>query len=110
MDNLVTSPMRILSGKKEIVVGCKISQKEKEILDDICAKEDRTRSYVLRELAMRGLATYSIDGRLKANTVEEMQIARNTSPKAVPKQAPKVRSGGTVKLVPDLELKKTGTK
>lgn len=75
MDNLVNIVMPIFEGKKEVVVGSKVSQSENDELLRICQKEDRSMSYVLRELAMRGLVLYLQDNHLKT-TEEEILTAK----------------------------------
>lgn len=74
MNNLVTIVMPIFQGKKEIVVGSKISQSESEAFQQICEIEDRSMSYILRELALRGMAQYSKDGLIKLTSDEEKII------------------------------------
>lgn len=71
--------MPILQGKKEIVVGAKISQAEADAFQSICDTEDRSMSYVLRQLALRGLAQYKRDGILKLTDEDENQIIANTA-------------------------------
>ena len=71
MDNLVIIVMPIFQGKKIIVVGSKISEAENAAFQEICQTEDRSMSYVLRELALRGLAQYKQDGQLKLTESEE---------------------------------------
>jgi hypothetical protein len=74
MNNLVNFCMPVLQGKKEVVVGSKVSQSEFDVFQGICESEDRSMSYVLRELAIRGLAYYLVDGRLKTTDDEERRI------------------------------------
>lgn len=80
MNNLVNFNMPVLQGKKEVVVGSKISQREYAALQGICDKEDRSMSYVLRELAIRGFAYYLKDGNLKPTTDEEIRINASEKP------------------------------
>ncbi len=87
MDNLVKVFMPILQGKKEVVIGSKVSQAEFDALSEICGKEDRSMSYVLRELAMRGLSLYKQDGLLKLTEDEEKAIT-NGKPKVQNKLRP----------------------
>jgi hypothetical protein len=51
--------------KKEVTVGVRIAESTKRQLDKIVEAEDRTIGYVARELMIRGLALYQIDGRLR---------------------------------------------
>ena len=74
MKTLLTSRVANLQGKKEVVVGAKISQGEFDALQIICLAEDRKMSYVLRELAMRGLAQYLQDRRIRITPEEEAII------------------------------------
>lgn len=74
MNRLVNFGMAVLQGKKEIVVGSKVSQPEFDVLQWICDLEDRSMSYVLRELAIRGLSQYFADGRLKTTDNEDKRI------------------------------------
>ena len=53
------------SEKKDVVVGMKVSESTKRILDRIADEEDRTISYITRELMLRGLSLYQSDGKLK---------------------------------------------
>jgi predicted transcriptional regulator len=53
------------TGKKEIVIGTKIPETLKSRLDEIAEYEDRQISYVVRELMLRGLSLYDIDGKLR---------------------------------------------
>lgn len=75
MSNLVNIVMPIFQGKKEVVVGSKVSQAENEAFLAICEKEDRSMSYVIRELALRGLAQYMRDGQLKLTAEDEKAIS-----------------------------------
>lgn len=77
MKDLLTCHMSVLEGVKEVVVGSKVSRSEFDILQAICTKEDRSMSYVLRELAIRGLAYYLQDGLIKASAEEDASIAAN---------------------------------
>ncbi len=77
MDRLVNCGMPALQGKKEEVVGSKVSQRERAMLQEICERADRSMSYVLRELAMRGVTLYLQDGKIKADETEQAQIERH---------------------------------
>lgn len=63
--------------KKDVVVGMKIGESVKRMLDRIADEQDRTISYVARELMIRGLALYHLDGNLK----DDMSVpARRLAP------------------------------
>ncbi len=79
MNNLLTFRVAVLQGKKVIVVGSKISQSELDAFQAICDREDRSMSYVLRELAVRGLAYYYADGQLKTTPAEDDLISKSRS-------------------------------
>lgn len=51
--------------KKEIPVTMKLSEQQLLMLEDICARHDRPRSYVARELMLRGIALYKQDGKIR---------------------------------------------
>ena len=76
MEQLLTCRVPALPGKKEIVVGSKVSQAEYDLLQWICDSRDRSMSYVLRELAMRGLASYFRDANLRTTEEEDEIIQR----------------------------------
>jgi hypothetical protein len=71
--------MPALPGKKHIVIGAKISQAEQDAFETIARNQDRSMSYVLRELAVRGMAQYFRDGHIKATADDETVIARGRS-------------------------------
>lgn len=52
-------------GKKEITVGTRIDEETQRKLERIVDLEDRKIGYVVRELMLRGLALYEIDGKLR---------------------------------------------
>ncbi len=64
--------------KKVIPVTMKISETSKSDLDEICMLEDRHLSYVARELMLRGLALYRLDGRLKDDMRPGVTATTNT--------------------------------
>jgi hypothetical protein len=87
--NLVQQSMPIFEGKKVLNVGVKVNEEMRQELEAIAAAEDRPMSYVVRELAVRGLALYKQDGRLKATEAEEniLQTANEITPaKGQPKE------------------------
>jgi len=51
--------------KKTVQIGVKIPGSLNETLEDICAREDRPLGYVARELMVRGLGLYRLDGKLR---------------------------------------------
>ena len=63
--------------KKDVVVGMKVGESVKRMLDRIADDTDRTISYVARELMIRGLALYQADGQLKddLNRTTERHLA-----------------------------------
>jgi hypothetical protein len=71
-----TSFMPIFEGKRLEFVGVKFNQAEKEYLEKIAADEDRALSYIVRELALRGLVQYLKDKNIKT-TGDETQFALN---------------------------------
>src|SRR5688572_21006253 len=89
MKYLVNCTMPARHGRKEIVIGSKVSQAEYDALQRICAEHDRSMSYVLRELAMRGLANFFNDGRIRTDELEDkalesgMRGRRETKPQEI---------------------------
>lgn len=53
--------------KYQHVVGTKVTESTKRQLEEIAAADDRTVSYVIRELMLRGLALYQVDGLVKGD-------------------------------------------
>ncbi len=80
---LLKRSMPELQGKRVEPVSAKINAKRKELLQVVCGKEDRSMSYVITELAMRGLALYKQDGLLKI-TEDEEKIITNSNKKGAP--------------------------
>ena len=68
--NLLQTSMPLSDGKKVETVTVKVNAEQQNALAEICKKEDRPMSYVMRELAMRGLALYRQDGQLKLSEIE----------------------------------------
>lgn len=52
-------------GKKEEMVGVRVSAATKTRLERLMAEHDRTMSYIANSLLLRGLALYEIDGELR---------------------------------------------
>lgn len=75
-ENLVKVSMPIFEGKKVYNVGVKVNKQQQDELQRICDDLDRPMSYVVRELAMRGLALYKQDGLIKMTQAEENAILR----------------------------------
>lgn len=73
-ENLVKLGMALFEGKKVNMVGVKLSQSMEDIFQEICKDLDRPMSYVVRELALRGLAQYIKDGQLKMTDADEKAI------------------------------------
>jgi hypothetical protein len=96
-ENLVKLGMTLFEGKKVNMVGVKLSQSMEDIFQEICKELDRPMSYVVRELALRGLAQYVKDGQLKLTPDEEkaIQNKRIESDKNVSKRqtVPVLREG-----------------
>jgi superfamily II DNA helicase RecQ len=63
--------MRVYEGKKIKTITAKIDEDQLEIIDEVARRHDRSRSYVIRELLVRGLVQYKIDGNLKITGEEE---------------------------------------
>lgn len=70
------SYMPIFEGKRLEFIGVKFNQAEKQAFERIASEEDRGVSYVVRELALRGLAHYLSDKSLKP-TENEIKSARS---------------------------------
>lgn len=66
--------MPIQEGKRVVTVTVKVNAQQREEFQAICDAEDRSMSYVVRELALRGLAQYKNDGVLRINDNEEKVI------------------------------------
>lgn len=71
MLNLIQRSMPILDGKKVENITAKVNAQQKELFQEVCNKEDRPLSYVVRELALRGIAQYKRDGKLKITSDDE---------------------------------------
>ncbi len=63
--------MAVIYEKKEIPVTMKITESTKLILEKICTRQDRPMSYVTRELMLRGLSLFEIDGKLRDEITDE---------------------------------------
>lgn len=63
--------MSVYQGKKVETVTVKVNQQQLIDFKEICEKLDRPMSYVVRELALRGLVQYKQDGQLKLTAEEE---------------------------------------
>lgn len=95
MNNLVNCPVPSIQGKKEIVVGAKVSQAVFDALQGICDREDRSMSYVLRELALRGMAAYLTDHALRLTEAETAIVERG---KSLANGIPIAPTGSKIKL------------
>ncbi len=51
--------------KKEITIGMKVQETIRRQIEEIAADEDRPVGYVARELMIRGIALYRLDGKLR---------------------------------------------
>lgn len=71
--NVNVCVMSITSGKKEVVIGSKVSQELKDFIENLARREDRSASNIARSFLMRGLAHYYMDGHLRP-TEEEMSF------------------------------------
>ena len=61
--------------KQIIPISVKVNAPVEELILRLAAREDRGKSYVVRELMLRGLTLYKEDGRLKLNAAERQLIA-----------------------------------
>lgn len=76
IENFATvSYMPIFEGKRLEFVGVKFNEAEKSQFEKIGEDQDRAMSYVVRELALRGLVLYLQDRNLKP-TQSEIETAR----------------------------------
>lgn len=66
--------MAINKGKKIIPVTAKLDEPTFNEIEQICAIHDRHRSYVVRELMIRGLGLYRRDGRLRDDSPPGDQV------------------------------------
>ena len=71
--------MSVYEGKKTETLTVKVNAEQNEIFNIIAKKMDRSRSYVVRELALRGLANYQVDGELKTTLEEEERLQKLNS-------------------------------
>lgn len=101
-------------GKKEFVVGAKVSESLRQRLDEIAAHEDRERSYVIRELMLRGLALYEVDGELRhdqrpvAHTKPRLaSVPATITPGRHVQQPPEITKRDAQKMVDDVEIRPT---
>lgn len=65
-----------LAGKKVVVVGSKVSQAVADELHTISVNFDRTTSYIVRELLVRGLAQFYRDGEYRPTFQDESDILK----------------------------------
>ncbi len=75
--------------KKTIQIGVKIPESLYQILEEVCQAEDRPVGYVARELMVRGLALYRVDGFLKDNN-SAVNAVHNAIQKAIPPSKSKI--------------------
>lgn len=61
--------------KKTVQIGVKISDSLNSLIEEICTNEDRPVGYVARELMIRGLALYRLDGKLRDDVQTSVQPA-----------------------------------
>ena len=73
--------MPVYEGKKTETITAKVNIEQLEAFDDIAKQTDRPRSYIVRELALRGLAQFKRDGQLKLTADEEKIIAASETKK-----------------------------
>jgi len=67
--------MASISEKKSEQVAVKLAPATLEMIEQICQIEDRPVGYVVRELMVRGLSQYQIDGRLRDLPQPERHLA-----------------------------------
>jgi hypothetical protein len=74
-------------GKRVITTPIKLSAEERRTYLEIAESDetDRTLSYVMRELALRGLVEYRKDGKLRASP-EEISAALSSDSKSAGKK------------------------
>jgi hypothetical protein len=65
----------IFDGKRLELIGVKFTEREKQEMEKIAAIEDRSLSYVVRELALRGYTLYLQDDEYRLSQ-EESETAR----------------------------------
>jgi hypothetical protein len=63
--------------KKELPITMKVSESLRQTLESIGAKEDRPLGYVARELMVRGLSLYRMDGQLRTQPTQNHAPASN---------------------------------
>lgn len=79
------SVVSLKSEKKSVQIAVKISETLNAEIEAICSVEDRPVGYVARELMLRGLALYKLDGRLRDEAkpgvrAAELKIAARIDP------------------------------
>lgn len=62
--NLLQRGMPISEGKKEENISAKVNAEQKALFEEVSRKEDRTVSYIVRELALRGQKRNSLNNSL----------------------------------------------
>lgn len=68
------------TGKKEIPVTMKLSESQLLRLEEICERRDRPRSYVARELMLRGMALFNQDGKLRESDETVASVLATITP------------------------------
>lgn len=98
--------MGSISEKKSEQVAVKLAPATLEMIELICKIEDRPVGYVVRELMVRGLAQYQIDGRLRDMPQPE---TRHLAP-VVARIAPANERSEAQRMIDDVSLLKRKAK
>lgn len=69
--------MSFLGGKRIETLPVKFSANEKKAIEKIGKEKDRPKGYVIRELMLRGLVQYWLDGELRVNQQTLETLAEN---------------------------------
>lgn len=96
--------MPISEGKKVEPVSVKFNAEQLQIILDLAVRLDRGKSYIVRELALRGLAQYMRDGSLKITAAEEQIISGTNKPAVTGKN--KLKTGKLIAATGELQAAK----
>lgn len=79
--------MSLFEGKRVEFIGVKFNNLERFEIEKIANTQDRSLSYIVRELALRGLIQYFRDGLIKSpdsEILEAIDLLRNRKPEIKP--------------------------
>jgi len=103
--------MSLFEGKRVEFIGVKFNNLERDEIEKIANTQDRSLSYIVRELALRGLIQYFRDGLIKSpdsEILEAIELLRNRKPEIKPLGAADMQTIETISPKTKLPKSKTG--